>query len=399
MHSIDVLLYERYGLTNGEVRVIDPSEQTFGADFELFTQKPGFHMTSDAEIDRIYTEHKERFDKLARAQNNAETDIIGHYDLSSTTKPSKEELEDAFFKWNCAILTAFRGSKTLSKEDNLKRNESRNDELKAKMHGQGLLFRGVDGYYLEIAEEKTEKEKVKVNEFSFFVTNTDEKGTVRMEDEKRKEFFTRIYRLAEHYEQDSFLFTFPGANRVAFLVATNDGGRSDFRNDFRFAGPLFTNIEDLDSWTGCSNDEKIAFILKGMVQKKVPYTKVWIGEGDIFDTEGFRPDCLVVVHDGKHKGLSDQCGKHSEKTPSLFEKRVEKDGLSVEKISTVVTDTLEALPNNMRTVSFHCSACVNGSYVEGAKAAYDAVLAWAGQRNRLTKIVIVDMFGDYCKIC
>lgn len=400
-HEIDCRLYELYGLTNGEVKTIDPEAQTFGADFELYKRKPSFQMTPEMEVDRIYSELKERFDKLAIALDNEEAEIRGHYDLSSTTKPSKEELEDAFNKWNCAILTAFRGSETLSKEDNLKRNIMRNEELKASMNEQGLLYRTVDGYYIEIVEGENEKRKVPVNEFSFFVTNTDANGATRMDDDRMRLFFKRIYRLAEHFEQDSFLFTFPGANRVAFLVATNNGGRSEFRNDARFAGPLFTDVQDLDAWTGCSDDGRIAFMLKGMVQKRVPgyRGRVWIGEGDIFDIDDFRPDCLVIVHDGKQSELKENCRNYQNVQTPLFEHIIDGEIDSDDGIRSIVSSMLESISSDMRTISFHCSVCLDGSYAAGAKAAYESVLAWADKnQNRLTKIVIVDMFGDYFKI-
>lgn len=400
-HEIDCRLYEIYGLTNGEVKVVDPLEQTFGADFEPYQRKPDYRMAPEAEIDRIYTELKERFDKIAWALGREEKEILGNYDVTSDAKPSKEELEDAFDKWNCAILTSFRGCdpKKMSKEDNLARNIRRNDELKAKMRGEGLLFQGVDGYYLEIAQNKTEKEKV--NELSFFVTNTDVEGARIHDEEKKKAFFKRIYRLAEHYEQDSFLFTFPGANRVAFLVATNDACRANFRNDAKFAGPLYTDIEDLDAWTGCRNDGKVAFLLKGMVEKVVPDTKwkVWIGEGDIFDIEGYsphRPDCLVIVHDGQHKEFGEMCDEHRNGEIPLSLTNIGDKDCSAEDVRAMVSMELESLPKTMKTVGFHCSTRVGGSYAAGAKAAFEAVLAWAETRQKtLSKIVVVDMFGDY----
>ena len=408
-HEIDCRLYEIYGLTNEEVKVVDPNEQTFGADFEPYKRKPDFRVVPDVEIDRIYSELKERFDRISWALDKKEKEILGNYDVTSDEKPSKEELEDAFCKWNCAILTSFRGCdpKKMSKKENLKRNNRRNDELKAKMHEDGLLFQGVDGYYLEIGENKKEKEKV--NELSFFVTNTDAEGTKIKEEEKKKAFFKRIYRLAEHYEQDSFLFTFPGANRVAFLVATNDSGRSDFRNDAKFAGPLYTDIEDLDAWTGCRDDGKVAFMLKGMVQKKVPDTKmkVWIGEGDIFDIEGYsdegnspdRPDCLVIVHDGKHEEFGKRCCNYQNDEVPLFLTNIGDKDCSVEDVRAIVTKELESLPKTMKTVGFHCSVRVDGSYAVGAQAAFSAVLAWAETRQKyLSKIVVVDVFGDYWRI-
>ena len=141
----------------------------------------------------------------------------GIYDLARKDTPSIGEAEDAFNKWNCAILTAFRGHKDLTPEENYERNIKRNEELKNKMLEQNLKFRSVNGCYREANWEKPNVE------ICFFVTNTEANET--------ESFFRKIFRLAEYYEQDCFLFTFPGANRVAFLVATNDDGRKLFRDD------------------------------------------------------------------------------------------------------------------------------------------------------------------------
>lgn len=392
--EIDCRLYELYGLTNAEVKVIDPDMPTFGADFEQYCRKPDFRVMPEAELDRIFAELKARFDALSRALDNEEKEMMGVYDLSSDTKPSKEEVEDAFVKWNCAILTAFRGEKVL-----IQRNKKRNEELKAAMRRQGMLFRPVDGYYVEYHEEDAGTRRVPVNEFSFFVTNTDRYGDTQTNDEKKKSFFKRIYRLSEHYEQDGFLFTFPGVNRVAFLVATNKYGRTDYRNDIKFAGPLYTDVKDLDMWTGCSEDGKIAFMLKGLVQKKVPNSKVWIGEGDVFDVESYKPDCVAVIHDRRNKGLNDGRSEYIADHDNMYEAVFEEETPSAECVRTKVLGVLDALPRRMKTIGFHCSAAVEGSYVEGARAAYNAVLEWAEKnKNRLTKIVIVDVFGDYFKI-
>ncbi len=401
--QIDSLLYEIYGLTNGEVRVVDPKAQTFGAVFEPFKQKKDFRMIPDLEIERIYTELRGRFDKLCASLDIDEKEIDGQYDLSCETMPSKEELEDAFKRWNCAILTAFRGlgkqNPTKKEiEENKKNNIKRNDELKASMDEMNLQYRPVDGCY----EEFQDNEKEIVSEFSFFITNTDSEGNTISSLKEEKEFFTKVFRLAEHYEQDSFLFTFPGSNRVAFLVATNKFGRSDFRNNVKFAGPLYTDLEDLPYWTGCSDDGKIVFMLKGMAQKRVLGTnkKVWIGEGDVFDIDHYNlgsnpyPDCLVILHDGKHKELRKSCLNYQNGAVPLHSRIVGSD----DDIRTIVTNELQTLPQRTQVVGFHCSALLNGSYEEGARVAFDAVRDWAATRKQLKKIVIVDMFGDYYKI-
>jgi hypothetical protein len=202
--------------------------------------------------------------------------------------------------------------------------------------------------------------------------------------------------LAAHYEQDSFLFTFPGQNRVAFLVATNVDGRSYFRNDIKFAGPLYTNVDNIDAWTECANG-KIAFMLKGMIQKKVPRTKVWVGEGDVFDIDHYNPDYIIILHDDKNKDLHDSCERNKDLGclhVELFDSSITK-----EEIKAKVKSALDTAPRNTQIIGFHCSISIDESYIEGARAAYDAVLEWAENTNNyLRKIVIVDIFGDYCKL-
>ena len=392
MHEIDCCLYEFYGLTNEEVKVIDPDTETFGADFELYQRKPKFKMVSDEYIDRVYAELKERFDKICASLDNDEADIKGEYDLAKSGRPEKEEVEDAFNKWSCAILTAYRGKK----QDI---NEKRNQELKSKMQQSGLLFRSVDGYYIEEDDNGHEKEPIEVNELSFFVTNTNASGEVWLDDERRLEFFRNIYRLAEHYEQDSFLFTFPGNNRVAFLIATNCFGRSYFRNDVKFSGPLYKDVEDLKAWTGCENG-KIAFILKGMIQKGKRNSKVWIGEGDIFKFDGqYNPDYIVVIHDNNHRELRETCEEESKTNKKLLVKVFDEDQPSSDAIQAKVLASLDTIPLECKFVSFHCSVSIDGSYIEGARIVYNTVKEWAKQSyNELKRILIVDIFGDYCKL-
>ena len=406
MHEIDTRLYELYGLTNGEVKVIeantDDKTETFGADFEPFERKPEFKQVSDDDIHKIYQELKVRFNRICDVPLNGERVVNGEYDLTKTGMPSQEELDYALNEWTCAILTAYRG-----KKQDL--NERRNQELKSKMKDQDLLYRSVDGCYKEINEDGTYTKRI-VKELSFFVTNTNSNGDRLNKEGDNEDFFRTIYRLAEHYEQDSFLFTFSGNNRMAFLVATNKNGRSDFRNDIKFAGPLFKNVENLDAWTECS-DGKIAFMLKGMIQRWIPNTAIYIGEGDLFDVdtdehktdehkidEQYRPDVIVLLHDNNSKSLRDSCSEYQKDHNNLIERVFTEDKLSEDEIRSTIQEALDSIPKKTKVIGFHCSASVNGSYEEGARIAFDTVQEWAKDNRTLKKIVIVDVFGDYYKL-
>ena len=389
LHEIDCRLYEIYHLTNGEVKVIDPKEQTFGGDFEPYQRKPDFKEVSDEKIDEIFEKLSNRFNQICISLDNPESHFDAEYDLSRSDKPSKEEIEYAFNKWSCAILTAYRGKK---KEI----NELRNGELKERMSNEGLLFRSVDGYYTEVQGG----EKTFVNELSFIVTDTDITGEGRIGKDQKKEFFKKMYRLSEHYEQDCFLFTFPGQNRVAFLIATNKDCRDDYRGDIKFAGPLYVGLKDPDNWTGCENG-KIAFQLKGMIQKPNRPTRVWIGEGDIFDIDTdplYKPKYIVVLHDNETKSLARSCKEYQQSHDNLIERVFESDHPTSADVRSRIIESLDSVPEGTSFIGFHCSVSIDGTYDDGARIAFDTVKEWAHNHNNLQKIVIVDIFGDYCKI-
>ena len=396
MHEIDTRLYELYGLTNGEVKVIEANTngktETFGADFELFERKPDFKEVSDDDIRKIYQELKVRFDRICDGLTNGERVVNGEYDLMKTDMPSQEELDYALNEWTCAILTAYRGAK----QDV---NEQRNQELKSKMNALDLHYRSVDGCYKEINEDGTYTKRI-VKELSFFVTNTNSNGDKLNKEGDKEEFFRTIYRLAEHYEQDSFLFTFYGNNRMAFLVATNKNGRLDFRNNFKFAGPLFKNVDNLDAWTECS-DGKIAFMLKGMIQRWIPNTRIYIGEGDLFDVktdEEYRPDAIVLLHDNNPRSLGDSCSEYQKDHDNLIERVFKGNQPSEDEIRSTILEVLDSIPKKTKVMGFHCSVSVRGAYEEGARIAFDTVKEWAKDNRTLRKVVIVDIFGDYFKI-
>lgn len=351
-------------------------------------------MTSDTDLLRIYNELLTRIQHIGIAlqgQGIKPIKISGHYDLNRSDTPSIEETEDAFMNWNCAILTAFRGLKTLTPEQNLERNIKRNNELKTKMVEQNLQFRSVNGCYREYNWEKPNVE------YCFFVTNTGDNHLLSDPIDQTKDFFCKMYRLAEYYEQDCFLFTFPGANRVAFLVATNDDGRDLYRGDIKFAGPLFTHVSDIGDWTDCS-DGRISFRLKGMIIKGgTGNKKIKFGEGDLFDVESYEAKGLVVLRSEFDEDLGKAC-KSRAKVPLMqhvFKKEPTKDNLH-----KVIYKCLKRLRDQRcKTYGFLCNVPVNGSTIEGAKCAYDSIVSWAQRYNKkFDRIIIVDTYGDYHKV-
>ena len=82
-------------------------------------------MKPDADINKIYNELLRRIQHIGIALQGQKREVIrisDRYDVNRTDTPSVGEAEDAFLNWNCAIFTAFRGSQTLSPEENFKNN-------------------------------------------------------------------------------------------------------------------------------------------------------------------------------------------------------------------------------------------------------------------------------------
>lgn len=363
---------------------------------------------SESQIERTYNELLHRIQHIGIALRNQRKRIgaihtSGIYDLTRTDTPSIGEAEDAFKNWNCAILTAFRGSKDLPPEENFKRNEKRNEELKTKLLEQKLKFRSVNGCYREANWEKPNVE------ICFFVTNIEEEGNQLSAEDNIYSFFNKIYRLAEYYEQDCFLFTFPGVNRVAFLVATNDDGRNNFRSEIKFAGPLFTHVPDIGDWTDCS-DGRISFRLKGMIQKGgTGNKKIKIGEGDLFDIESYSPDGLVVIRGNDQKDLKDACRDYKGEA-TFVERYFMKENQTEAEVHDKIIRALKALKDKKmkekkvkdkkcKRIGFHCSASIDGSYLKGAKVAYETIQQWAKRNDKKIELIVInDIYGDYSKI-
>ena len=67
-------------------------------------------------------------------------------------------------------------------------------------------------------------------------------------------------------------------------------------------------------------------------------------------------------------------------------------------IEATILRELNAVPRRVQKIGFLCSVSREGSYLKGAEAAYRAVLGWAATQPNSRKVVIVDIFGEYCKI-
>lgn len=296
----------------------------------------------------------------------------------TTKTPNLKEAEGAFYDYTCAIFTAFRGGFTL--EENLARNAS----LKADMEKRGMKYRPVNGCYREADWEYP------CVEYCYFVYSDAQQDALT--------FFEQVYQLSAKYEQDSFLYKRVGLNRSAFLVATTEAGRKDLHGDIKYAGLLHLNVPDVEAWTDCS-DGRFAFQLKGMVLINTDDPKLKIGEGDVFDIEGYSPDGIAVLRMEKEHYLKEVCKNFSGGVP-LETHVFAKDDYSETYIHDVVYACLKKLcDKKCKQIGFLCSVCINGSRANGAAYVYQTLKQWMTRNaKKVKRIVVVDPYGDYGRV-
>ena len=127
--------------------------------------------------------------------------------------------------------------------------------------------------------------------------------------------------------------------------------------------------------------------------------KLRIGEGDIFDVEGYHPDGIGIVRNKTQKDLKDAC-KDFERSVPMVERYFAKEILTADDIRVKVRENLNALRNEgCRRIGFHCSASLDGSYQDGARVVIDTIREWASRNaKKFDWIVLVDIYGDYSKV-
>ena len=340
---------------------------------------------NSADISRIYKELTARYNPIStstiksvlKGKLKVKSGKIS-FDPNTGITPSMAEAEDAFKKYNCAIFTAFRGGYTLEK------NEERNSRLKADMEACGMTFRPVNGCYREADWEYPSVE------YCYFVYDADDKQS--------QHFFEKAYTLSAKYDQDSFLYKRAGINRTAFLVATTEAGRKDLHGDIKFAGQLYTNVPDVEAWTNCS-DGRFAFQLKGMVLIGTGNKKIEIGEGNIFDIEGYHPEGIVLLYHESQKDLLDASNTFDGTVP-MVQHVFSKYYYSEEYIHDVIFRCLKKMRDQKcKKIGFHCSLTADGVSTNIATVAFKTIKLWAKRFDKkFDWIVIVDTYGVYNKV-
>ena len=141
--------------------------------------------------------------------------------------------EAGFLRHDCGIITAFRSSRSLEE------NRAKNAELLDKIIESGIKHEDVIGWFKETRSSKPTEEE------SFFVYDDGP--------EHASEFFEKLYKLSEEYEQDSFLYKSAGPSRTAFLINTNEDSKrverqkatergEESTGDISEAGQLYLNL-------------------------------------------------------------------------------------------------------------------------------------------------------------
>ena len=342
-------------------------------------------MVDSTNINLVYEELTARYDRISistiksvlRGVMNVSAKKV-YFRKDKTLSPSLDEAEDAFKKFNCAIFTAFRGGYTL--EENLYRNSL----LKKDMDSMGMTFRPVNGCYREADWEYP------CIEYCYFVYNAKKSES--------QSFFENAFMLSAKYDQDCFLYKRAGINRTAFLVATTEAGRSDLRANIKFAGQLYMDVPDVNAWTDCS-DGRFAFQLKGMILIDTPDMNIKLGEGSVFDVDGYSPDGIAVLRTQEEADMSDSAKAIDNMIP-VVQHVFSKDDYSEEYIHNVVFHLLKQLRDQKcKCIGIHSSVMIDGSREDGVVATYAAIRKWAARyKKNFNQLVIVDTYGDFGKV-
>lgn len=342
-------------------------------------------MVDSTKINLVYEELTTRYDRISistiksvlRGVMNVSAKKVD-FRKDKTLSPSLNEAEDAFKKFNCAIFTAFRGGYTL--EENLHRNSL----LKADMEALGMTFRPVNGCYREADWEYP------CIEYCYFVYSAIKSDS--------QTFFEKAFRLSAKYDQDCFLYKRAGINRTAFLVATTESGRNDLRADIKFAGQLYMDVPDVNAWTDCS-DGRFAFQLKGMILIDTTEKNIKLGEGSVFDVDGYSPDGIAVMRSQSELDMSESAKSMDVAIP-VVQHVFSKDDYSEDYIHEVVFKLLKQLRDQKcKRIGIHSSVKIGGSRERGVEATYAAIILWASRyKKKFEQIIIVDTYGDFGKI-
>lgn len=146
--------------------------------------------------------------------------------------------EMKFLRFDCVFISAERSAENGGTEKSNKENTEllRRDLL--VLQNEGFLnFYDSEGEYLEIGSNIISHEK------GFFCTDLGPKTAAA--------FFTKMFKLSEKYNQDSFLYKSAGGRltRTGFFIATNDAALKQYTNGYWKAGELYIDLPPEGYWS------------------------------------------------------------------------------------------------------------------------------------------------------
>lgn len=177
-------------------------------------------MTQVLDITMVYQELLSAYAPITKTILKRLMNITGGVERAQVMSPPRDsdsfdakQAEAGFLKYDCAILKAFRATRTRH------RNLTMNGKLLKDLESNGFGIIRVDDCYREAREMEASRE-------------------------------------------DSFLFKCAGMTRTAFLVSTNDDARQQMGN-IQLAGQLYLNLPPIGPYSDLGNDgERIAFLVE-----------------------------------------------------------------------------------------------------------------------------------------
>jgi len=221
-------------------------------------------MISDTEITAIYRLVKKAYEpvtkevlqELMKSRAGVEKPkVLFPPNNGSTFDAQVAEL--GFLQRDCAVISAFRQRNQDGSRRYKKDNEASTEKLVADLIDKHLGFLPLDGCFREKKEQKASHEK------SFFVYDDGSHNA--------KEFFTKIYKLSERYNQDSFLYKSAGMTRFAFLISTNDETRQA-DGDINPAGKLYLNLPPVGPYSNLATG-RFTFRVDKPTEEELAYSK------------------------------------------------------------------------------------------------------------------------------
>ena len=124
-----------------------------------------------------------------------------------------------------------------------------------------------------------------------------------------------------------------------------------------------------------------------------------LGEGSVFDVDGYSPDGIAVLRTQEETDISDSAKVIDNMIP-VVQHVFSKDDYSEEYIHNIVFHLLKQLRDQKcKCIGIHSSVKIAGSRENGAVATYEAIRKWATRyKKNFNQLVIVDTYGDFGKV-